>query len=163
MNIRILTLAALASAALVTPVFAQSAAQAAYDAQMREYQRQQEDYRQARDAYNADLNRYNNDEYYYERDDGPYTRASYAPFNSLAQIGDKALIGKPVETIDGDYVGYVTNHRIIGNKTTELQVKINPARVTWVLSGDLRYDEAADVVVTDLTADQMAGRSRIDY
>lgn len=161
MNIRTLTLTALASATFViaAPAYAQTAAQAAYDAQMREYQRQQEEYRQARDQYNADFDAYNNEPSY----DNNYARATYVPFQSLTPVSDQILNNKPVETVDGQYVGKIIDSHIMGSFVTEVEVQVTPGRVTWVNTPRIRYDERNDVVVTDLTADQMLGRSRIDF
>ena len=165
MSIRNIALVAFASAAFVstaTPALAQSAAQAAYEAQMRAYERQQQEYRQARDAYDADIRRYQSDsEVYY--DPGIYTPAAYVPFESLTPINSQVLINKSVQTLDGEYVGKVTNIRLAGNMVTQMEVHINPARVTWVNTSRMRYDEVGDVVVTDLTAEQMANRSRLDF
>ena len=167
MSFRKFTLIALgttAFAVIATPVLAQSAAQAAYDAQLREYERQQQDYKQAREAYDADMKRYQEGDAYYAPDYPPvYAPAAYVPFDALEPIGNEIPINKPVQTLNGEYVGKVSNVRLAGSLVTQLEVHINSARVTWVNASHMRYDDVADVVVTDLTADQMAGRSRIDF
>lgn len=161
MKIRALTLTAIASAALAftAPAFAQSAAQAAYDAQMRDYQRQQEEYRAARDQYNADVDAYNNPRIY----NNNYARATYRPYESLTSVSDQILNGKPVETRDGQYVGRIRDSHIMGSLVTQVEVLLPNGGVTWVNSSRVRYDEDANVVVTDLSADQMYGRARIDF
>lgn len=160
-----LAFGAAAVAVVVTPAFAQSAAQAAYEAQLRAYEQQQQDYRQARDAYDADMKRYQNGPVYVAPEYPPalYAPAAYVPFDALKRIDNEIPTNKPVHTLNGAYVGKVTNVRLTGSVVTQLEVHINPARVTWVNASHMRYDDVADVVVTDLTADQMAGRSRIDY
>jgi hypothetical protein len=169
MKTRTIVIAAASAAVLAlaaTPAFAQSAAQAAYEAQLRAYEQQRSDYQRARENYDADLQRYRNDSADYDdvyAAPPDYVPAAYVPFDSLTPIRDQVLVSKPVQTLEGEYVGRVSDVRIMGGLITQMQVRINPARVTWANTARFRYDDVADVVVTDLTADQMAGRSRIDF
>jgi hypothetical protein len=69
---------------------------------------------------------------------------------------DAGLIGERVQLITGSRVGTVidTAHTANGN-VSALLVQLDSDKIVWIDSGDVRYNRADGIVMTDLDRDDL--------
>jgi len=126
---------------------------AQYQGQQRQYQdklqqnqAQQRDYQDRTAAYDTLRIRYASERAAYRRGVWP---GRYAKWVNVDR--DATLIGERVQLITGSRVGTVvdTAHRANGN-VSALLVKLDSDKIVWIDTGDVRYNRADGIVMTNL-------------
>jgi len=139
-----------------------SIADAQYNAQKLRYQAQQEQYRGQKAQYQNRLERYE-----YDRSHpSEWWRARYdhATLDSFYSVPRHNLIGKEVDERDGLRLGHIRDvERASDGRVERVDVALNFNRATWIDAMNLRYDSSAQVMFTDVPADELYDRSRDNY
>jgi hypothetical protein len=122
------------------------AQQKQYEGQLQQNQAQQQDYQDRTTAYNALRERYAAERAAYHRGVWPNRYLKWVIVER-----DADLIGERVQLITGSNVGTVidTAHTANGN-VSALLVKLDSDKIVWIDSGDVRYNRADGIVMTDL-------------
>jgi hypothetical protein len=115
-------------------------------AQQLENQKQQQDYQDRTAVYDRLQGRYAAERAAYHRGAWPQR---YEKWVSVDR--DAGLIGERVQLITGANVGTVidTAHRANGN-VSALLVKLDSDKIVWIDTGDVRYNRADGIVMTNL-------------
>ena len=122
------------------------AQQKQYQGQLQQNQAQQQDYQDRTAAYNGLRERYAAERAAYRRGAWP---SRYV--NWVIVERDAGLIGERVQLITGANVGTVidTAHTAKGN-VSALMVQLDSDKIVWIDSGDIRYNRADGIVMTNL-------------
>jgi hypothetical protein len=122
------------------------AQQQQYQGQLQNNQAQQAAYADNNARYNALRTRYAIERAAYHRGEWPGRYRTW-----VVAATDTNLIGGRVQLISGSRVGTVTDtaHGANGD-VTALLVKLDNDKVVWIDSGDVRYNRADGVVMTNL-------------
>ena len=122
------------------------AQQQQYQGQLQQNQVQQQDYQDRTAAYNGLQNRYAAERAAYRRGAWPDRYIKWVIVNR-----DAGLIGERVELITGSRVGTVidTAHAANGN-VSALLVELDSDKIVWIDTGDVRYNRADGIVMTNL-------------
>jgi hypothetical protein len=117
-----------------------------YQGQLQQNQAQQQDYQDRTAAYNGLRDRYAAERAAYHRGVWPDLYVKWVIVDR-----DAGLIGERVELINGSLVGTVidTAHVADGN-VSALLVKLDSDKIVWIDAGDVRYNRADAIVMTDL-------------
>jgi len=122
------------------------AQQRQYEGQLQQNKAQQQDYRDRTAAYNSLQSRYAAERAAYRRGVWPDRYAKWVIVNR-----DAGLIGERVQLITGSRVGTVidTAHVANGN-VSALLVQLDSDKIVWIDAGDVRYNRADGIVMTNL-------------
>ena len=122
------------------------AQQQQYQGQLQQNQAQQKDYKDRTIAYNGLRERYGAERAAYHRGVWP---ARYTKWVIVER--DEKLIGERVQLITGSRVGTVidTAHLANGN-VSALLVQLDNDKIVWIDTGDIRYNRADGIVMTNL-------------
>lgn len=122
------------------------AQQQQYQGQLQNNQIQQAAYADKNAQYNALRTRYAIERAAYRRGEWPGRYRTW-----VVAATDRNLIGGRVQLISGSRVGTVTDtaHAVNGD-VTALLVRLDDDKVVWIDSGDVRYNRADGVVMTNL-------------
>jgi len=122
------------------------AQQQQYQGQLQQSQAQQKDYQDRTAAYNGLQNRYAAERAAYRRGVWP---SRYVKWVIVER--DAGLLGERVQLITGANVGTVidTAHTTNGN-VSALLVKLDSDKIVWIDVGDIRYNRADGIVMTNL-------------
>lgn len=117
-----------------------------YQGQLQQNQAQQQDYQDRSAAYNGLRERYAAERAAYRRGAWP---SRYV--NWVIVERDAGLVGERVQLITGTNVGIVldTAHAANGN-VSALLVRLDSEKIVWIDAGDIRYNRADGIVMTDL-------------
>ena len=117
-----------------------------YQDQLQQNQAQQRDYQDRTAAYDTLRVRYASERAAYRRGVWPDRYVKWVVVDR-----DAALIGERVQLITGSRVGTVvdTAHRANGN-VSALLVKLDSDKIVWIDAGDVRYNRADGIVMTNL-------------
>jgi hypothetical protein len=117
-----------------------------YQGQLQQNQAQQQDYQDRTAAYNGLRDRYAAERAAYHRGVWPDLYVKWVIVDR-----DAGLLGERVELINGSLVGTVidTAHVANGN-VSALLVKLDSDKIVWIDAGDVRYNRADAIVMTDL-------------
>ena len=117
-----------------------------YQDQLQQNQAQQRDYQDRTAAYDTLRIRYASERAAYRRGVWPDRYVKWVIVDR-----DAALIGERVQLITGSRVGTVidTAHRGNGN-VSALLVKLDNDKIVWIDTGDVRYNRADGIVMTNL-------------
>jgi hypothetical protein len=133
-----------------------------YNAQKLRYRAQQEQYKGQKIQYQNRLERYE-----YDRSHpSDWWRARYdrATLGSFYSVPRHDLIGKEVDERDGLRLGRVQDvERAPDGHVERVDVALNFNRAAWIDAANLRYDANAQVMFTDVPADDLYDRSRDDF
>jgi hypothetical protein len=122
------------------------AQQQQYQGQLQKNEAQQAAYTDKNAQYNALRARYSVERAAYHRGIWPGRYRTWV----LAER-DSRLVGGRVELLSGARVGTVTDTAIAANgRVTALLVELDNNRVVWIDAGDVRYNRADGVVMTNL-------------
>jgi len=115
-------------------------------AQQLENQKQQQDYQDRTAVYDRLQGRYAVERAAYHRGAWPQRYEKWVIVDR-----DAGLIGERVQLITGANVGTVidTAHRANGN-VSALLVKLDSDKIVWIDTGDVRYNRADGIVMTNL-------------
>lgn len=142
-----------------------SAVDAKANADSAQYQAQQQQYQGQLERNSAQQNAYADKNAQYNA-----LRARYAVERAAYQRGvwpgryrtwvlterETSLIGGRVELLSGARVGTVTDTAVTpGGKVTALLVKLDNDRIVWIDAGDVRYNRADGVVMTNLNRNDL--------
>jgi hypothetical protein len=127
------------------------AQQKQYQDQLQQNQAQQRDYQDRTATYNTLRERYAAERAAYHRGMWPELYVKW-----LIVDRDAGLIGEGVELITGSRVGTVidTAHVANGN-VSALLVKLDNDKIVWIDAGDVRYNRADGIVMTNLDRDDL--------
>jgi hypothetical protein len=122
------------------------AQQKQYQGQLQQNQAQQQDYRDRTDAYNGLRERFAAERAAYRRGVWPDRYVKWVIVET-----DAGLIGERVQLITGSRVGSVidTAHAANG-RVSALLVRLDSDKIVWIDTGDVRYNRADGIVMTDL-------------
>jgi hypothetical protein len=122
-----------------------------YQGQLHQNQAQQQDYQDRTAAYNSLQTRYAAERAAYRRGAWP---DRYVKWVIVSR--DAGLIGERLQLITGSRVGTVidTAHTANGN-VSALLVQLDSDKIVWIDSGDVRYNRADGIVMTDLDRDDL--------
>ena len=122
------------------------AQQQQYQGQLQQNQAQQRDYQDRTAAYNSLQTRYAAERAAYRRGVWPNRYAKWVIVDR-----DAGLIGERVQLITGSRVGTVvdTAHTANGN-VSALLVRLDSEKIVWIDAGDVRYNRADGIVMTNL-------------
>jgi hypothetical protein len=122
------------------------AQQKQYQGQLQQNQAQQQDYQDRTAAYNSLQSRYAAERAAYRRGVWPDRYVKWVIVNR-----DAGLIGERVQLITGSRVGTVidTAHVANGN-VSALLVQLDSDKIVWIDAGDVRYNRADGIVMTNL-------------
>jgi hypothetical protein len=122
------------------------AQQKQYQGQLRQNQAQQRDYQDRTTAYNDLRERYAAERAAYHRGVWPNRYEKWVIVER-----DAGLIGERVQLITGTNVGTVldTAHTANGN-VSALLVQLDSDKIVWIDAGDVRYNRADGIVMTNL-------------
>jgi len=122
------------------------AQQQQYQGQLQQSQAQQKDYQDRTAAYNGLQNRYAAERAAYRRGVWPSRYVKWVIVDR-----DAGLLGERVQLITGSNVGTVidTAHTTSG-KVSALLVKLDSDKIVWIDVGDVRYNRADGIVMTNL-------------
>jgi hypothetical protein len=122
------------------------AQQQQYQGQLQQNQAQQQDYQDRTAAYNSLQNRYAAERAAYRRSVWPNRYVKWVIVER-----DAGLIGERVQLITGTNVGTVvdTAHATNGH-VSALLVKLDSDKIVWIDAGDVRYNRADGIVMTNL-------------
>ena len=122
------------------------AQQQQYQGQLQQNQAQQQDYQDRTAIYNSLQSRYAVERAAYRRGVWP---SRYVKWVIVER--DAGLIGGRVQLITGARVGTVidTAHAANGN-VSALMVKLDSDKIVWIDAGDVRYNRADGIVMTNL-------------
>ena len=122
------------------------AQQQQYQGQLQQSQAQQKDYQDRTAAYNGLQNRYAAERAAYRRGVWPSRYVKWVIVDR-----DAGLLGERVQLITGSNVGTVidTAHTTNGN-VSALLVKLDSDKIVWIDVGDIRYNRADGIVMTNL-------------
>ena len=122
------------------------AQQQQYQGQLQQNQAQQQDYQDRTAIYNSLQSRYAIERAAYRRGVWPNRYVKWVIVER-----DAGLIGERVQLITGSRVGTVidTAHRPNGN-VSALMVKLDSDKIVWIDAGDVRYNRADGIVMTNL-------------
>jgi len=122
------------------------AQQQQYQGQLQQNQAQQQDYQDRTAIYNSLQSRYAAERAAYRRGVWPNRYVKWVIVER-----DAGLIGERVQLITGSRVGTVidTAHRPNGN-VSALMVKLDSDKIVWIDAGDVRYNRADGIVMTNL-------------
>jgi len=122
------------------------AQQQQYQGQLQQSQAQQKDYQDRTAAYNGLQNRYAAERAAYRRGVWPSRYVKWVIVDR-----DAGLLGERVQLITGANVGTVidTAHTTSG-KVSALLVKLDSDKIVWIDVGDVRYNRADGIVMTNL-------------
>ena len=122
------------------------AQQQQYQGQLQQSQAQQKDYQDRTAAYNGLQNRYAAERAAYRRGVWPSRYVKWVIVDR-----DAGLLGERVQLITGANVGTVidTAHTTNGN-VSALLVKLDSDKIVWIDTGDVRYNRADGIVMTNL-------------
>ena len=122
------------------------AQQRQYQGQLQQNQAQQQDYQDRTIAYNKLRERYAAERATYRRGVWPNRYVKWVIVER-----DAGLIGERVQLITGANVGTVidTAHTTSG-KVSALLVKLDSDKIVWIDVGDVRYNRADGIVMTNL-------------
>ncbi len=122
------------------------AQQQQYQGQLQQNQSQQQDYQDRTAAYNSLQTRYAAERAAYRRGVWPDRYVKLVIVNR-----DASLIGERVQLITGSRVGTVidTAHTPNGN-VSALLVRLDSDKIVWIDTGDVRYNRADGIVMTNL-------------
>jgi len=117
-----------------------------YQGQLQQNQAQQQDYQDRTAAYNGLRDRYAAERAAYHRGVWPDLYVKWVIVDR-----DAGLLGERVELINGSLVGTVidTAHVANGN-VSALLVKLDSDKIVWIDAGDVRYNRADAIVMSDL-------------
>ena len=125
---------------------------AQYQQQQQIYEQQQQEYQAQRAQYDAQAARYlaARDRYAAER--ARYRRGEWPKrYERLAFVETDALVGAPLETYSGTHVGHVDDVARVNGHIDAVRVVLDDGTShAWVDRGDLKYDTADRLLVTDL-------------
>ncbi len=117
-----------------------------YQGQLRQNQVEQQDYQDRSAAYDGLRNRYAAERAAYHRGVWP------SLYEKWVIVGrDAGLVGEGVELITGTRIGTVidTAHSASGS-VSALLVKLDSEKIVWIDAGDIRYNRADGIVMTNL-------------
>ena len=122
------------------------AKQQQYQGQLQQNQAQQQEYQDRTAAYNSLRERYAAERAAYHRGIWPNRYVKWV----IVQR-DAKLIGERVQVVSGSKVGTVidTAHVANGN-VSGLLVQLDGDKIVWIDAGDVRYNRADGIVMTDL-------------
>jgi hypothetical protein len=132
---------------------AQSTAnQTQYDQQKQQYQQQLQENQAAQQNYEDRTRAYYSLRDRYAAERAAYHRAVWPTrFSSWRLENDARLIGSRVEIINGDRVGTVDSvARAPSGRIEALYVTLDGGKQVWIDEGDIRFDRADGVVMTNL-------------
>jgi hypothetical protein len=117
-----------------------------YQGQVEQNQRQQQDYQDRTAAYNILQIRYASERAAYRRGVWPNRYVKW-----VIESREAGLIGERVELITGSRVGTVidTAH-VTSGKVSALLVRLDSDKIVWIDAGDVRYNRADGIVMTNL-------------
>ncbi len=144
-----------ADTAAHTPPVAPAAGDADYAAKKADYDRQMRDYQAQRDAYDHDRARYHADRAAYAHHWDVFY--GYRGFRDVGRMHRSDLLGLRVSARGGDRIGRVRDVDADGEgRVVRVAVSTGGGSVAWIDADDLRYDPESRVVMTDLTAGDVA-------
>jgi hypothetical protein len=131
---------------------------AQYQAQQQQYQNQLQQNQAQQDQYQDKTARYNALRARYAAERAAYHRGIW-PDRYVKWViveRDAKLVGERVELITGNRVGTVidTAHGANGN-VQALLVKLDNDKIVWIDSGDVRYNRADGIVMTNLDSSDL--------
>jgi len=149
----------------VTTTGPSAAATAQSDANNAQYQAQQQQYQQALETNQAAQQKYQDRSAAYQalRERYAAERAAYHrgiwPDRYVKWViveRDAKLVGERVELLSGNRVGTVidTAHSPSGN-VSALLVRLDNDKIVWIDAGDVRYNRADGIVMTNLEASDL--------
>jgi hypothetical protein len=122
------------------------AQQQQYQDQLKQNQAQQQDYQDRTAAYASLQGRYAAERAAYHRGVWPDRYSKWVIVERNA-----GLIGERVQLITGSRVGTVIDTAHIANgPVSALLVKLDDDKIVWIDAGDVRYNRADGIVMTDL-------------
>ena len=122
------------------------AQQQQYRDQLKQNQAQQQDYQDRTAAYASLQGRYAAERAAYHRGVWPDRYSKW-----MIVERDAGLIGERVQLITGSRVGTVIDTAHIANgHVSALLVKLDDDKIVWIDAGDVRYNRADGIVMTDL-------------
>ncbi len=123
------------------------AQQQQYRGQLKQNQAQQKDYQDRTTAYNGLRERYATERAAYRRGVWPNRYVKWVIVER-----DAGLIGERVQLITGRRVGTVidTAQKTNGN-VSALLVQLDSEKIVWIDAGDIRYNRADGIVMTNLS------------
>jgi len=137
----------------------ESVADAQYDAQQQRYQDQQEQYKDQKAQYQNRLARYEYDRSHPR--EWWSARYDHATLLSFYSVPHHDLIGKEVDGRDGLRLGRIRDvERASNGQVERVDVALNDNHAAWVEARHLRYDTDAEVMFTDVPADELYDSSR---
>jgi PRC-barrel domain protein len=136
-----------------------SIADAQYNAQQLQYQNQLEQYKSQKNQYQNRLERYEYDRSH--PSDWWHARYDHATLDGFYAVPRQNLIGKEVDERDGLRLGHIRDvEHTPDGRVERVDVALNFNRATWIDATNLRYDASAQVMFTDVPADELYDRSR---
>jgi hypothetical protein len=122
------------------------AQQQQYQGQLQQNQAQQQDYKDRSIAYNALRERYSAERAAYHRGVWPERYVRWVIVDR-----DAGLIGERVQLITGSRVGTVIDTAQSANgNVSALLVKLDNDKIVWIDTGDVRYNRADGIIMTNL-------------
>lgn len=131
---------------------------AQYKAQQEQYQGQLQRNAAQQDAYTDKNAQYNALRARYAVERAAYQRGAWPNRYTTWMLAerDSRLIGGRVELLSGALVGTVTDTAATpSGKVTALLVELDNNRVVWIDAGDVRYNRADGVVMTNLNRNDL--------
>jgi hypothetical protein len=118
----------------------------AYQGQLQQNQAQQQDYQDRTATYNSLQTRYASERAAYRRGVWPTRYVKW-----VIVTRDAGLVGERVQLITGSRVGTVvdTAHGANGH-VSALLVRLDSEKIVWIDAGDVRYNRADGIVMTNL-------------
>jgi len=136
-----------------------SVADAQYNAQQLQYQNELERYKSQKDQYQNRLERFEYDRSH--PSDWWRARYDHATLDSFYAVPRHNLIGKEVDERDGLRLGHIRDVEYAPDGRVErIDVALNFNHATWIDARNLRYDSSAQVMFTDVPADELYDRAR---
>jgi hypothetical protein len=142
-----------------------NSANQAYRDQQNAYDRDRADYDAKRAAYDRARERYEADRYvrygYGHRWDAFY---GYTRFHDIDRMRSGELLGLPVNTRGDNRVGRIHDVDVNADGfVRRVAVSVGNDRIAWIDAGDLRFDPARHVVMTDLSRGQVDDMAHMRY
>ena len=122
------------------------AQQQQYQGQLQQNQAQQQEYQDRTAAYNSLQTRYAAERAAYHRGVWPDRYVKWVIVER-----DAGLIGERVQLISGSRVGTVIDTAHVANgHVSALLVRLDSDKIVWIDAGDVRYNRADGIVMTNL-------------
>jgi len=127
------------------------AARAAYEANLNDYDARKATYDDDRAGYEA-----RRQEYERNRDQRWGAFRDHGRYHDIAALGSTDLVGKVVSTRGGERIGRIHDVDYSPNgRVNRIAIEVRSNRVAWLYADDVRYDPNSNVILIDLSRDQV--------